>query len=108
MQEAPKKLSANFDQCLETVCAYVLQEFERDPLTKLRRYADEAGLRLIDLFKQFDKDNSWSVDRDEFLMGVKVFSFNINTNSKKKITLFQTFETFNISFLVRQHSTYRR
>ncbi len=41
-------------------------------MTKLRRYADEAGLRLIDLFKQFDKDKSWTVDREEFVMGIKV------------------------------------
>ena len=46
--------------------------FEQDPMTKLKRYAEENKLRLVDLFKYFDKDNSWSVDRDEFLQGVKV------------------------------------
>ena len=46
--------------------------FEKDPMTKLKRYAEENKLRLVDLFKYFDKDNSWSVDRDEFLHGVKV------------------------------------
>lgn len=49
-----------------------LVEFERDPMTKLKRYAERNKMRLLDLFKQFDKDNSWSLDRDEFINGVKV------------------------------------
>ena len=46
--------------------------FWSDPMTKLKRFAADTGFRLIDVFKQFDKDNSWTVDREEFIMGVKV------------------------------------
>ena len=49
-----------------------LDEFENDPMTKLKRYAERNKLRLVDLFRQFDKDGSWSVDRDEFIAGVRV------------------------------------
>ena len=41
-------------------------------MTKLKQYAELHKLRLVDLFKQFDKDNSWTVDREEFVAGVKV------------------------------------
>lgn len=51
------------------------EAFENDPMTKLRKYADAAGLRLVDLFKEFDKDKSWTVDYEEFRMGVQVNSF---------------------------------
>ena len=51
-----------------------LDEFENDPMTKLKRYAEKNKLRLVDLFRQFDKDNSWSVDREEFINGVRVRS----------------------------------
>ena len=43
-----------------------------DSMSKLREYASKAGLRLVDLFKQFDKDKSWTVDREEFRQGIKV------------------------------------
>ena len=49
-----------------------LDEFENDPMTKLKRYAEKNKLRLVDLFRQFDRDGSWSVDRDEFITGVRV------------------------------------
>ena len=45
---------------------------ERDPMTKLRRYVDRAGLRLVDLFRQFDKDNSMTVSKEELMLGVQV------------------------------------
>ena len=41
-------------------------------MTRLKKYVDDSGFRLLDLFKQFDKDKSWSIDPTEFTTGVKV------------------------------------
>ena len=45
---------------------------ERDPMTKLKRYAERAGLRLIDMFKLFDRDNNMLISKEEFVNGIKV------------------------------------
>ena len=47
-------------------------KYESDPMTKLKRFAEIHKLRLVDLFKQFDRDGSWSVSREEFRIGVQV------------------------------------
>ena len=47
-------------------------EYENDPMTKLKNYAAKAKLRLVDLFRFFDRDQSWSLDKEEFIQGVKV------------------------------------
>ncbi|KAI0231046.1 hypothetical protein LSAT2_018586 [Lamellibrachia satsuma] len=44
-------------------------EFECDPLTKLRRHANKAKYRLIDVFRQFDTDHNWSLSKDELIKG---------------------------------------
>ena len=46
--------------------------FWNDPMTKLKNHAMAMGYRLIDLFKQFDADNSWTVTKEEFVQGVQV------------------------------------
>ena len=46
----------------------------RDPMTKLRKYIKESGYRLIDLFRDFDKDGNNTISRDEFIIGVQVSS----------------------------------
>ena len=46
--------------------------YNNDPMTKLKKWAKEEGLRLIDVFQRFDKDKSGSVDHEEFIKGVKV------------------------------------
>merc|ERR1712110_469160 len=43
----------------------------RDPMTKLRRYIKDSGYRLIDLFKDFDKDGNQLISRSEFYTGIK-------------------------------------
>ncbi|OWF38686.1 leucine-rich repeat-containing protein 74B-like [Mizuhopecten yessoensis] len=48
-----------------------LAEFRRDPINRLFEYAKDTGYRLIDLFKDFDKDKSNSISKDEFIIGIK-------------------------------------
>ena len=43
-----------------------------DPMAVLQDYIEKNNLRIIDLFNRFDRDNSRSVDRHEFLEGMKV------------------------------------
>ncbi|RUS85265.1 hypothetical protein EGW08_006966 [Elysia chlorotica] len=43
----------------------------RDPMTKLKRYVKENGYRLIDLFRDFDKDGNQLISKEEFTLGVK-------------------------------------
>ena len=45
-----------------------------DPMTKLREYVEQAGYRMIDLLKTFDRDNNWQISREELALGVKVYS----------------------------------
>ena len=45
-----------------------------DPATLLFSYAKTSGLRLIDLFAQFDVDNSSTVSHEEFRLGMKVLT----------------------------------
>lgn len=49
-----------------------MEAFRRDPMTKLKQYVQDAGLRMLDLFKQFDKDQSMTVSREEFIKGITV------------------------------------
>ena len=44
----------------------------RDPMTKLKKYIRESGYRLIDLFRDFDKDCNNTISREEFVTGVRV------------------------------------
>ncbi|KAL9985644.1 hypothetical protein ACROYT_G008067 [Oculina patagonica] len=44
---------------------------KNDLIHILKQYVEEKNYRLIDLFNQFDKDNSLSVTRDEFRQGLK-------------------------------------
>ncbi|XP_033736023.1 leucine-rich repeat-containing protein 74B-like [Pecten maximus] len=48
-----------------------LAEFRRDPVNRLFEYAKDTGYRLIDLFKDFDKDKNNSISKDEFILGLK-------------------------------------
>jgi Ca2+-binding EF-hand superfamily protein len=55
----------------------VKQSERKDPFAILKDYITSKGYRLIDFFKQFDKDGSGAIDRKEFIAGVKVCSFEI-------------------------------
>ena len=50
----------------------VLDTFRRNPYRKIANYAKAAGYRLLDLFKDFDKDGSMTITKDEFENGIKV------------------------------------
>lgn len=43
-----------------------------NPITKIKDYMTKNGLRLIDFFKQMDKDQSNTITFDEFKRGVQV------------------------------------
>ena len=45
------------------------RDFESDPMAKLRKYAEKTKYRLIDVFKQMDTDQSWTLSRDELIKG---------------------------------------
>lgn len=47
-------------------------EFENDPMTKLKRFAVEQRLRLVDVLRQFDRDHSNTLSKDEFIKGILV------------------------------------
>ena len=44
----------------------------RNPLYILEEYIALKNYRMIDLFKQFDRDGSGSVSKDEFIAGLRV------------------------------------
>lgn len=46
--------------------------YEADPFRLLLAWAQSRGLRLWDLFSQFDKDGSMSLTKDEFKEAMKV------------------------------------
>ena len=48
------------------------ESFQRDPFGKLRSYCRKAGYRLIDLFRDLDKDSSMTITKDELINGLKV------------------------------------
>lgn len=91
--------------CPQTKTLYTdvdpLEEFENDPMTKLKRYAEKNKLRLVDLFRQFDRDGSWSVDRDEFITGVRVSQTNSQRYSSNLAMLLfvHTFHIQNFEYI---------
>ena len=49
--------------------------FESDPMTKLKRFAHRNKLRLVDVFRQLDKDQSNTLSEAEFLRCIEVRIF---------------------------------
>ena len=49
---------------------------DQNPLEILLLFMSDQNLRLVDLFKSFDKDQSMSLTREEFIDGLKVGSFD--------------------------------
>jgi hypothetical protein len=63
-----------------------LTAFDNDPMTKLKKYAQDKHLRLVDVFKYFDKDTSWKLDRAEFMRGIKV-RHNVTAAASRCVTM---------------------
>ena len=49
-----------------------LEAFKKDPFTKFKQWVENAGYRLIDVLRHFDKDNSLTISRQEFTTGIEV------------------------------------
>ena len=49
-----------------------MEEHVLNPLEILLVFMAEQNLRLVDLFKSLDKDQSMSLSRSEFIEGLKV------------------------------------
>ena len=48
------------------------ETFQRDPFGKLKTYCKQAGYRMIDLFKDLDKDGSMTISQSELVYGLQV------------------------------------
>ena len=43
-----------------------------EALTEMKKYCDQHGIGIIELFSRFDEDGSMSVTHDEFKQGLRV------------------------------------
>lgn len=50
------------------------ETFRRNPYEKLKMFSHNARYRLIDMFKDFDKDQSNTITKEEFAQGLQVNS----------------------------------
>ncbi|XP_053392658.1 leucine-rich repeat-containing protein 74B-like [Mercenaria mercenaria] len=55
----------------------ILETFRRNPYEKLKKYVKASGYRLIDLFKDFDKDGSDTITKEEFIRGLELAGVEI-------------------------------
>lgn len=46
-----------------------------DPLQLLINFLNDRGIRLVDLFRTFDKDKEGQVSKDHFISGLKVYVY---------------------------------
>ena len=44
----------------------------RNPMAIVKNYIEEEGLRMLDFFKQMDKDHGGTISREEFIEGLAV------------------------------------
>lgn len=49
-----------------------LETFRRDPMTVVQQFVKDAGYRMYDLFKEFDRDQNMVLTEDELIAGLKV------------------------------------
>ncbi|KAH3848178.1 leucine-rich repeat-containing protein 74B-like [Dreissena polymorpha] len=55
----------------------ILETFRRNPYEKLKKHIRSSGYRLIDLFKDFDKDGSNTITKEEFTRGLQLAEVKI-------------------------------
>ena len=46
----------------------------RNPMAIVKNYIEEEGLRMLDFFKQMDKDHGGTISLEEFIEGLAVRS----------------------------------
>jgi len=51
-----------------------------DPMTMLRQYMEQQGLRLVDFFNKLDTDGSMSLSREEFRDGILMAGIPMTEN----------------------------
>ena len=56
-----------------------------DPMTMLKTYMDQQGLRLVDFFNKLDTDGSMTLSRDEFKEGIQMAGIPM-TESEIEVT----------------------
>ena len=59
-------------------------------------FATKKGLRVLEMFKQFDRDGSGSISRGEFVEGIKVgmvIGYLVKNTKKGKKTTTKLLET---------------
>ena len=44
----------------------------KNPMTLVKEYIENEGLRMLDFFKQMDRDGGGSISRAEFVEGLEV------------------------------------
>ena len=44
----------------------------RNPMAIVKNYIEEEGLRMLDFFKQMDKDHGGTISKEEFIEGLAV------------------------------------
>ena len=71
-----------------------------DPMTMLKTYMDQQGLRLVDFFNKLDTDGSMTLSRDEFKEGIQMAGIPM-TESEIEVTQNVKFQ----KFLFQEHFT---
>ncbi|KAJ8309394.1 hypothetical protein KUTeg_014268 [Tegillarca granosa] len=60
-----------------------LETFRRDPMTVVQQFVKDAGYRMYDLFKEFDRDQNMVLTEDELIAGLKR-TYGNNTRTQEK------------------------
>ncbi|WAR18833.1 CDPK1-like protein, partial [Mya arenaria] len=83
-------IHAGVVNCRGSDSDYILETFRRHPFEKLRKYVQSAGYRLVDLFRDFDKDGSCTITFEEFERGLKMG--NVKITESEIACLMQTLD----------------
>lgn len=69
---------------------------DKNPLEILLIFMGEQNLRLVDLFRSFDKDQSGGLTRDEFIVGLQVTTLVPLPCTSKFQLFFSSFYTLSL------------
>lgn len=68
--ESPSRMLFSFVVQSQNTPMNVSQHPDSDPVDILQNFLEKKRVRLLDLFKSFDKDQSWKISPEEFRKGV--------------------------------------